>query len=150
MNILKLYNKFQKYPRGNYLFTKAVTFKAPYFSSIKPYIVTLEAGKCVIEIKERRSITNHIGSIHAIAMCNLAELCGGLAVDASLDKSLRWIPKGMNVEYIKIAKGKLTGTARIDPSAITVGDNNLEVLVTNSTDELVFRAVINMYVSAKK
>jgi acyl-coenzyme A thioesterase PaaI-like protein len=150
MNILKLYNKFQKYPLGNKLFSKAITFKAPYFSTINPLVEDLEKGKCVISIKDRKSVRNHIGSVHAIAMCNLAELCAGLAIDASLDKSKRWIPKGMSVEYLKIAKGSLQGVALVEASDLEVGDNQITVNVTNAKDEIVFRAVINMYVSLKK
>lgn len=150
MNILKLYKKFQSLPLGNQLFSKAVTHKAPYFSTIKPLITILEKGKCCIQIKERRSITNHIGSIHAIAMCNLAELCAGLAIDASLDKDKRWIPKGMSVEYLKIAKGTLIGTALVDEKNLELGDNQVIVDVLNEKEEKVFTATINMYVSKKK
>ena len=38
---------------------------------------------------------------------NLAELAGGLAVEASLPPSMRWIPKGMEVDYVRKAVGTM-------------------------------------------
>ena len=67
-----LFNKFKNLPFGTQLFSKAVCFIAPYFSSIKPHVKVVEAQKCVVNIKKRRAVTNHSGTVHAIAMCNMA------------------------------------------------------------------------------
>jgi hypothetical protein len=40
-----LLQKFKKLPLGLWLFTKAICFKAPYFSSIRPVFTLLESGK---------------------------------------------------------------------------------------------------------
>jgi len=99
-SLLKIWTKCQSLPKGNWLFSKAVCFKAPYFGSIKPLITDLTAGHCSATVKNRRAIHNHIGTIHAIAQCNVAELCAGLMVDATVPtKTHRWIPKGMTVNY---------------------------------------------------
>lgn len=59
--------------------SQLVCWKAPYFASISPRIETLEPGRGVATIRHRRKVTNHIGTVHAIAPCNLAEFVGGLA-----------------------------------------------------------------------
>ncbi|MGD9388663.1 MAG: DUF4442 domain-containing protein, partial [Gammaproteobacteria bacterium] len=56
-------------------------------------------------------IQNHIGTVHAIALCNLAELCAGLVTDASIPDDMRWIPKGMEVRYLAKARGRIVARA---------------------------------------
>ncbi len=103
--LLNLYRRMQRWPAGSWLFSRAVCVKAPYFASIAPRITLLEPGRCEGRIAHRRKVTNHIGTVHAIALCNLAELTAGLMVDASLPKGMRWIPKGMEVQYLAKATG---------------------------------------------
>lgn len=100
--LLSLYHRLQRWPAGTWLFSRAVCFKAPYFASIAPRITRLEHGRCEGTLADRRRVRNHIGTVHAIAMCNLAELTAGLMVDASLPKGMRWIPKGMQVQYLSL------------------------------------------------
>ena len=79
--LLALYTKITRWPLGHWVFSKAVCFKAPYFSSISPTITRLENGRCEARIHDHRAVRNHIGTVHAIALCNLAELCAGLMID---------------------------------------------------------------------
>ncbi len=111
--VLALYRRLQEKPGGKWLFTRMVCAKAPYFGSIAPRIEWLEPGLCVGRIQHRRRVTNHIGTVHAIALCNLAELVMGIMVDASTPAGMRWIPKGMQVAYLKKAQGTITATARL-------------------------------------
>jgi acyl-coenzyme A thioesterase PaaI-like protein len=152
-SLLTLYAKITRWPFGHWVFSKAVCFKAPYFGSISPTITRLENGRCEAVIKDRRAVHNHIGSVHAIALCNLAELCAGVMTDASLPKDMRWIPKGMTVEYLKRAKGRLHATAL--PLIPIIGsaasyDLPVNVDVLDASGETVFRAVIRMWMSPKK
>ncbi len=49
----------------------------------------------------RKEITNHLGhSLHAIALCNAAELAGGMMTDASIPAGARWIPQRHDCEYL--------------------------------------------------
>ncbi len=146
---LSLYEQFAKYPMGNALFSKALSFRAPYFSTIHPRVTNLHAGYCEVEIKDRRSVRNHLGSIHAGALCTLAELTGGLAVDATLPSNLRWIPKAMNVQYLKKAKGRLVGRCSIDPKTLAPGDINVPLDIKDDSGQTVLNAVIVFYISEK-
>ena len=105
MSVLSTYQNLARWPAGRWLFSRLVCWKAPYFSSIAPRIETLEPGRCIATLRHRRAVTNHIGTVHAIALCNLAEFTGGLACDATIPASMRWIPKGMAVAYLKKAMG---------------------------------------------
>jgi acyl-coenzyme A thioesterase PaaI-like protein len=151
--LLALYTKITQWPLGHWVFSKAVCFKAPYFSSISPTITRLENGRCDAQIKDHRAVHNHIGTVHAIALCNLAELCGGVMIDASLPKDMRWIPKGMTVSYLKRAKGRMRATATpIIPitSSDTSYDLPVNVDIMDSAGDKVFHAEIRMWLSPKK
>mgnify|MGYP006360830689 CR=1 FL=1 len=152
-SILALYRRMRRWPAGGWLFSRAVCFKAPYFGSISPRIETLEPGRCEATIRHRRRVTNHIGIVHAIALCNLAELVGGLMTDVSIPASMRWIPKGMAVEYLKKATGTIRAVAV--PAAEIVESTNgyalpVDVVATDPSGEAVFRATIAMWVSPRR
>jgi acyl-coenzyme A thioesterase PaaI-like protein len=74
----------------------------------------------------------------------------GLTVDSTLPKEWRWIPKGMNVEYLEKATTDLVGKCQVAKNDIQIGDNHVVVNVFNTNDVLVFKATINMYVSERK
>lgn len=152
-SILALYRRMQRWPAGQWLFSRAVCFKAPYFGSISPRIETLEPGRCEATIRHRRGVTNHLGTVHAIALCNLAELVGGLMTDVSIPGSMRWIPKGMTVEYLKKATGTIRAVA--EPAAEILESSSgyalpVDVVATDPSGEAVFRATISMWVSPRR
>ena len=91
--------------------------------------------------------------MHAIALCNLAELCAGVMTDASLPKDMRWIPKGMTVAYLKKANGTMRAVATpMIPivSAAEGYDLPVNVDVLDAAGEKVFHAEIRMWLSARK
>jgi acyl-coenzyme A thioesterase PaaI-like protein len=148
--LLALYRRFARWPGGRWLFTRAVCFKAPYFGSISPLFTVLEYGRCEATIRDRRRLHNHIGSVHAIALCNLAELTAGVMTDASLPRGMRWIPKGMTVAYLKKAQGPLRGVAT--PSLpLVVSDSGYDLPVNvdifDAGNQRVFNAEIRMWLS---
>ena len=66
---------------------------------------------------------------------------------------MRWIPKGMSVQYLKKAVGPMHGVATPD-MAVRASAEGYEwpvtVQVTDSTGEPVFRARVQMWVSPRK
>ena len=147
MNPVAIFKSLQNKPFGKWLFSKAVCFQAPYFSSIKPKIEQLEPRLCVVTINDKRRVRNHLGTVHAIAMCNMAELSAGMMTDASIPKGARWIPSGMTVNYVKKAKGKLTATAQgnnLDWQS--EGTKEVPVSVKNEKGDEVLNAKISMNV----
>lgn len=149
-SLLGLWQRLARWPGGAWLFSRAVCFKAPYFGTISPRFTVLEDGRCEAVIKDRRRVHNHIGTVHAIALCNLAELTAGVMTDASLPRGMRWIPKGMSVQYLKKATGTLRGVATPDiPLVASESGYELPVSVGvfDSTGEMVFSARIGMWLS---
>ncbi|KAF0811614.1 hypothetical protein IGB42_03903 [Andreprevotia sp. IGB-42] len=149
--LLRLWRRFAGKPAGKWLFSRLVCFKAPYFGSISPRFVDLAPGRAELTIRKRRAVCNHIGTVHAIAMCNMAELAAGTMTDVTIPASHRWIPRGMHVEYLKKAETDLRAVAQVDAPDIWGEGFALPVLVEvfDRGGEVVVRATISMWVSRK-
>ena len=148
--VLKLWHKLESRPFGKRLFAWIICRKAPYFASIAPRMVSLAPGRGEATLAHRRAVTNHIGTVHAIALCNLAEFVGGLTCDVSIPATMRWIPKGMTVEYRKKAVGlqRAVATPAFTPHDAADGyDLPMDVVVTNPAGDTTFTARIAMWVS---
>ena len=137
---------------GRWLFSRIICLKAPYFASIRPLFHRLEPGICEVGFRRRRAVLNHIGTVHAIAMCNAAELAGGLATEVTLPDTHRWIPRGMRVEYLRTATTDLIATARCTLPVTLADQQTLEVVVEirDTADTVVVRALIDMHVSRRR
>lgn len=152
MDALAAWRRLGRSAAGRMLFARLVTWRAPYFASIAPRIEVLVPGRCVARIAHRRRVTNHLGTVHAIALCNLAELVAGLGTDASVPASMRWIPKGMRVAYLAKAKGTMRGTATIPAIDEARGAHEIEVPVAieDPSGTRVFEAQVTMWVSPRR
>lgn len=149
---LKLWAYLKNSALGRWVFSRLLCLKAPYFGSIKPLFLRLEPGFCSIRIEKRRRVHNHLGTVHAIAMCNMAELAGGVMTEVTVPSGLRWIPVGMQVRYLKMAKSALVAEARLmeGTDLSQAGDQQVKVEVKDAWGEMVFDAIISMRISAKK
>ncbi|MEV6490459.1 DUF4442 domain-containing protein [Actinoplanes sp. NPDC051633] len=63
---------------GRRVFSLAVTRRAPYFRTVRPLFVDLAPGRGEVRARNRRAVHNHLGTFHAIACCNLAELAASM------------------------------------------------------------------------
>ncbi|KRG74908.1 hypothetical protein ABB30_13050 [Stenotrophomonas ginsengisoli] len=151
-NLPALFSRLGRWPGGQWLFTRLVCLRAPYFGSIGPRITALRPGLCEGHFADRRAVHNHIGTVHAIALCNLAELVMGLLVDAATPADMRWIPKGMQVEYLKKAQGRIHARAWL-PAPLHSSPAGYEVAVPvelgNPAGEIVCRATITCWISPR-
>ena len=89
---LSLYRRLVSLPGGRWLYARLICFKAPYFATIAPRFVTLEPGRCEVTIRDRRRVHNHIGTVHAIALCNAAELSAGMMTDVTIPPACAGFP----------------------------------------------------------
>ncbi|HEX7732326.1 MAG TPA: hotdog fold domain-containing protein [Rhodanobacter sp.] len=150
---LKLWRRLSRLPAGRWLYGRLICFKAPYFATIAPRFVALEPGRCEIAIRDRRRVHNHLGTVHAIALCNLAELCAGVMTDATIPAGMRWIPRGMAVEYLAKARGAMHASALPERAAVESVDGYawpVTVRVRDDAGAEVFRARIEMWLSPRR
>jgi uncharacterized protein (TIGR00369 family) len=136
---------------GNEIFTKKLCEIAPYFSTIDPQFVHLRPNYAEVTMPNTKKVHNHLGTVHAIAMCNLAEITGGLLTDVSIPDTFRWIPIGMNVKYLAKATTDIRAIAEgtgIDWDQ--KGDKDVVVKITDTNGLEVCRATVIVKISLKK
>ncbi|WP_341708372.1 hotdog fold domain-containing protein [Halopseudomonas sp.] len=140
--ILQMYQQ-----AGPEAFGEMIAKTAPYFATIAPVFSDLRPGRAEVSFAKRKEVLNHLGTVHAIALCNAAELAAGTMSDASVGDGLRWIPRGMTVEYLAKADGDVRAVA--DGSGIDWNSPGNVVVPVEARvgDKLVFRADITMYIS---
>ena len=140
-----MWRRLEAVPLGKAIFSRIICWKAPYFGSIRPRFEEFGPGYSRVSMRKRRAVTNHIGTVHAIAMCNLAELAAGTMTEITIPASMRWLPKGMAVEYLKKAASDVEAHASVGEIAEGPGrDVPVTVEVKDRAGELVCRAVITM------
>ncbi|GAA1438815.1 hotdog fold domain-containing protein [Mycobacterium cookii] len=113
--VLDLWKKTSALPLGDRVFSIAFSRKAPYFASIRPRFTVIEPHRAELVIRDRRRVHNHIGSVHAIALCNGLEAAMGALAESSIPRGQRWIPQGMEVTYTARASSDITCIAETDP-----------------------------------
>lgn len=148
--MLKLWRVLGGFALGRWLVAKVVCFKAPYFGTIKPRFTIVKPGCVELGFKKRRAVHNHINTVHAIAMCNAAELAAGICCDISLSAHMRWIPIAMQVQYLKKAKTDLRAVCKVeDYSWDTEQDVIMPVSIYDTHGDEVFQARITMKLSPR-
>lgn len=147
--LLALYEKTLRLPLGRQLFSRMFARKAPYFKTIRPLITELQPNYCELTFKKRKAVENHIGTVHAIALCNGLEMAMGAVAEASIPKHLRWIPKSMQVNYTAKANSDIRIVASLPEDAWQVGDVQVAVQGMRNDNTVVIEGSITIYVSEK-
>lgn len=153
--VLDLWNTTTKLPQGQRVFSMLFAQKAPYFASIRPRFTEVRPDHAELVIRKRRRVHNHIGTVHAIALCNGLEAAMGALAEVTIPSDRRWIPKGMDVAYTAKATSDITCTAETDPGQWTAdlgAGYDLPVRVRGTRDDgtVVIEGTINLWVSPKR
>lgn len=137
-------------PGGKAAFSALVGRMAPYTASIHAQVRVLRPGYAEVQMADRKGLRNHLDCVHAIALANLAELAGNLALAYSLPDDARFIVSGMELEYLKKARGVITATGEppIPPTAARA-HYDVPVVLRNAAGEEVVRAVLHSLVGPK-
>ncbi len=111
------WRRLSRIPGGRRIFDRILGWMVPYSGSIRPRVLELEPGRATVTIRERRRLRNHLRSVHAIALANLAELSSGLAMTLALPPDTRGIPTRIEIDYLKKARGTITALGTASPPA---------------------------------
>jgi acyl-coenzyme A thioesterase PaaI-like protein len=117
--VQKWWARLSPLPGGKVLFSMIIGQTAPYTGSIRAVAQELRPGLARWSVRDHRSIRNHLDSIHAVALTNLAEVTTGTAMLMSLPAGTRGIVTGLTTTYIKKARGTLMAECRCDLPEIT-------------------------------
>ncbi|HEY2805633.1 MAG TPA: hotdog fold domain-containing protein [Gemmatimonadales bacterium] len=138
------WDRLSRLPGGRWLFSRLLRFVNPYSGAVGARVEELQPGHARLTLTDRRAVRNHLNSVHAIALANIAELASGLAMLSALPDTVRGIPTGISIQYLKKARGVLTAEARVVIPTVT-GDMNFEVTSTvkNAAGEEVAHATVS-------
>jgi acyl-coenzyme A thioesterase PaaI-like protein len=124
--LLKLWRTLSPLPGGQWLFAQIFSWMVPYSGSVGPRVRVLEPGHAEIEIPDRRSNRQHLGSVHAIALINVAEQASGLAMLVGLPDGIRAIVTQISMQFLKKARGTIRAVSTVAIPAITA-DTEIDV-----------------------
>ncbi len=137
-------------PGGKLVFSKLIGRMAPYSGTVNAYVTVLRPGYGEVHMQDKKGVRNHLDCIHAIALVNLAEIAGNLALAYSLPPDGRFIVSGLEIEYLKKARGTITAVGE-PPVPRTAARAQIDVPVTlrDAKGEDVCRAVLHSLVGPK-
>ena len=140
-----------KLPFGKTAFSFLVGKAAPYTGNIKARIVEIKPGYAKVELKDRSSVRNHLKSIHAIALANVAELAGNVALSYSLPADARFIVTKMDIKYLKKARGTIFAIGECPiPKTNIRKEYIVPVKIVDAEDDLLCEVKLHSLVGPKK
>lgn len=138
-------------PLGDRAFSRIVGLMAPYTGSVGARVVELRKDYSRVVLRDRWSVRNHLTSVHAIALANLAELAGNIAVAYSLPDDARFIVAGFDIEYVAKARGTITAICDQElPRSSEKREYPVVVEMFDGRQALVARATLRTLIGPKK
>lgn len=149
--LLNAWRRVGRWPGGEATMSWLIGKLVPYTGTVRPRIRKLEVGLAQASIEDRRGLRNHLQSVHAIALANIAEFTGSLALVTRVPEEKRWIVTGLDLDYLKKARGRIVATCDVrDLELPEDGEAEAEVVLRDQDGDEVTRARVRLKVGPKK
>ncbi len=144
------WDRLHKMPGGKRLYSFLVGRYVPYTGNIHAQVEELGMGFAQVSLEDKPAVRNHLRCVHAIALANLAELTGNIALSYSMPNDARFIVSRIDIAYLKKARGKLTCYCECPiPSSSERQTYEVPVRIVNAANEEVCRATLYSLVGPK-
>jgi acyl-coenzyme A thioesterase PaaI-like protein len=148
--IRQAWDLLQRVPGGRAVFSRIVGRMAPYTGTIHAQVQVLRVGHAEVTMADKKAVRNHLDCVHAIALANLAELAGNVALFYSMPDDARFIVSGMEIEYLKKARGTITAIGESPvPGSSARAHYDVPVSLRDASGQEVARAVLHSLVGPK-
>ena len=146
-----MWNRLHALPGGKWLFSVLAGRTAPYTGTIGARVQSFGDGHAVVTLRDRRAVRNHLNSVHAVALVNLAEMVSGLAMMSALPAGVRGIVVGLSIDYLKKARGTLTAeTKTVVPPVTASLEHEVVANIRDATGQDVARCTVRWRLAPPK
>ena len=95
----------------------------------------LTETRAVVTLKNKKSVQNHIGSVHAVASILIAESATGYLAGMNVPESSVNVIKTIKADYVKRAKGDMRAVA-------TITDEQVKLMQSQEKGETVVKVTV--------
>lgn len=130
-----------KFPVGmrSWLLSKVIGRVVRFAGTAGTRVEKLTPNECIIVMRNKKKVQNHIGSVHAAAMALMAESATGFITGLTVPDSRILVIRNMDLEYVRRATGDMKAVASFTDEQVDFikntekGDIEVPVVVTDST-----------------
>ncbi len=125
----------------SFLLTTLFTSKVKFAGTTGVKIQKISNQQTILSLKNKKSVQNHIGGIHAIAAVVLAESATGIVFGMNVPDNCLPLLKSMKVHYQRRMQGNLKAIATLSAEQISLieqqdkGDVVVSVLITDESGQ---------------
>ena len=116
----------------------------------------LTEHECIVSIRNKKKIQNHIGGVHAIAMALITETATGFVFGMSVPDDKLPLIKSMKIDYVKRSTGDMRAVAKLSDEQIKFiksqerGEIVVEVTITDEANVEPIKAEMTWAWTSKK
>lgn len=144
------WDRLSALPGGKFVFSRLIGRMAPYTGTIRAQVVELREGYARVTLADRTAVRNHLACVHAIALANLVELTGNVALAYTLPDDARFIVAGLSLDYVKKARGTITGECHCPRITSNQAEEyEVHVLLKNADGQVVTEGTLRTLVGPK-
>ncbi|MDX2367247.1 MAG: DUF4442 domain-containing protein [Colwellia sp.] len=137
-------NKVHKAPKfmQSFLLTTFFNSKVKFAGTTGVKIEKVTHQQTILSLKNKKSVQNHIGGIHAIAAAVLAESATGIVFGMNVPDDRVPLLKSMTMEYQRRMQGNLKAVANLTSDQILLieqqekGDTTVPVTITDDSGQM--------------
>jgi len=126
----------------SFLLTTLFTSKVKFAGTTGVKIEKVTQQQTILSLKNKKSVQNHIGGVHAIAAALLAESATGIVFGMNVPDDRVPLLKSMTIEYQRRMQGSLRAVANLTTEQISMikrqekGDMTVPVTITDDSGQI--------------